>query len=274
MVSRILHDLGWFDGLMRQADQESLFFIAMNVWLLRQAGCDWTCPQQFDRLCEREESLTFLTERMRENLRSPLAVSYFGSSRFFPFRRSFTLHEPWGWKDPRNTFTLPLWQKLFPALRVIHVTRHGVDVARSLVTRQAEQYTRVASMTKEALIPFWLRSPLRSYSVALFGQSMDENLALWDAYMQRSAAHVQAMNEQGDAGSRTMTIRYEDLLQQPAQGIVQIADFCRLSADTSTVDRLTSKMDASRAYAYRKCEKASAFAKDHADVLQKHGYSA
>jgi hypothetical protein len=42
----------------------------------------------------------------------------------------------WGWKDPRNSITLPVWLKLFPDARVIHIVRNGVDVAESLYRRQ------------------------------------------------------------------------------------------------------------------------------------------
>ncbi len=30
----------------------------------------------------------------------------------------------WGWKDPRNTFTLPMWLSIFPKARVLHVLRN------------------------------------------------------------------------------------------------------------------------------------------------------
>ncbi|MBW1793701.1 MAG: sulfotransferase [Deltaproteobacteria bacterium] len=41
----------------------------------------------------------------------------------------------WGWKDPRTTLTLPLWLKLFPKARIIHVIRNGIDSALSLWRR-------------------------------------------------------------------------------------------------------------------------------------------
>ncbi len=41
----------------------------------------------------------------------------------------------WGWKDPRNTFTLPMWLKVFPNAKVIHVLRDKESVARSLMKR-------------------------------------------------------------------------------------------------------------------------------------------
>ena len=41
-----------------------------------------------------------------------------------------------GWKDPRNTFTLDLWLKLFPNAKIINIMRHPLDVSQSLLVRQ------------------------------------------------------------------------------------------------------------------------------------------
>jgi hypothetical protein len=43
--------------------------------------------------------------------------------------------EPWGWKDPRNSITLPFWLAVHPDLRVVHCVRHPLEVARSLERR-------------------------------------------------------------------------------------------------------------------------------------------
>lgn len=41
----------------------------------------------------------------------------------------------WGWKDPRNTITLPVWLRLIPHLKVVACLRNPLDVARSLNKR-------------------------------------------------------------------------------------------------------------------------------------------
>jgi hypothetical protein len=45
---------------------------------------------------------------------------------------AFAGREPWGWKDPRNAVTLPFWQGLLPALKVIVCLRHPAETAASL----------------------------------------------------------------------------------------------------------------------------------------------
>lgn len=42
----------------------------------------------------------------------------------------------WGFKDPRNSFVLPLYIRAFPACRVLHVIRDGRDVALTKITEQ------------------------------------------------------------------------------------------------------------------------------------------
>ena len=38
--------------------------------------------------------------------------------------QSFVGHPLWGWKDPRNSLTLPFWKHLMPDLKVIICLRH------------------------------------------------------------------------------------------------------------------------------------------------------
>lgn len=44
-------------------------------------------------------------------------------------------HGLWGWKDPRNTLTLPFWQRLLPDLKVVVCLRNPLEVAQSLMKR-------------------------------------------------------------------------------------------------------------------------------------------
>ena len=45
------------------------------------------------------------------------------------------VHQRWGWKDPRNSLTLPFWLRLIPNLKVIICLRNPLEVARSLSVR-------------------------------------------------------------------------------------------------------------------------------------------
>ena len=47
----------------------------------------------------------------------------------------FSAHQPWGWKDPRNSLTLPFWMRLIPDLKVVICLRNPLEVAQSLHLR-------------------------------------------------------------------------------------------------------------------------------------------
>ena len=48
----------------------------------------------------------------------------------------------WGWKDPRNTFTLPFWLDLMPDLKIVVCLRHPLEVHRSLQVRRHSPHAR------------------------------------------------------------------------------------------------------------------------------------
>ena len=47
----------------------------------------------------------------------------------------------WGWKDPRNSITLPFWRQLLPELKVVICLRNPLDVAASLNKRGSASIT-------------------------------------------------------------------------------------------------------------------------------------
>lgn len=49
--------------------------------------------------------------------------------------RRFEDREPWGWKDPRNSLTLPFWRKMLPELKILICVRNPLAVAKSLWLR-------------------------------------------------------------------------------------------------------------------------------------------
>jgi len=49
--------------------------------------------------------------------------------------KSLSRKEPWGWKDPRASITLPFWKALIPDLKIVVCLRDPVEVVRSLHKR-------------------------------------------------------------------------------------------------------------------------------------------
>ncbi|MFP4585734.1 MAG: sulfotransferase family protein, partial [Desulfococcaceae bacterium] len=56
------------------------------------------------------------------------------------YTKKFEGREPWGWKDPRNSLTVPFWRSCFPDLKVLICVRNPLDVARSLRRRGGSSF--------------------------------------------------------------------------------------------------------------------------------------
>jgi hypothetical protein len=63
--------------------------------------------------------------------------------------KSFRGQRLWGWKDPRNSLTLPFWQELLPRMRYVICLRNPLDVAASLERRD--------DIAPEQACELWLR---------------------------------------------------------------------------------------------------------------------
>ena len=125
MVTRLLHtcglDLGPASDLMPSAPDnpdgfwENLNFVAMNDELLNELGGAWDLPPRATRFADKRFDAV--------RVRARLLVSAFSQSKV------------WGWKDPRNSLTLPFWRAIVPKLRTIIVVRNPLEAAYSLHQR-------------------------------------------------------------------------------------------------------------------------------------------
>ncbi len=127
MISRLLNlcglDLGPEDQLMPPSEAnaegywESLSFVHVNDNILGLLGATWELPPPIMPGWET----------------SPLLDAYHEMARDLP--ASMRLVEPWGWKDPRNSLTLPFWRSLWPDSKVVICVRNPLEVANSLLDR-------------------------------------------------------------------------------------------------------------------------------------------
>lgn len=131
MVTRLLHgcglDLGSKDALMPpQADNpdgfwEHLGFVALNDELLEALGGAWDLPPKINENLS-DERLDPLRMKAR------LLIEGFHSAKI------------WGWKDPRNSLTLPFWEDLLPGLKTLMIVRNPLEVAYSMRKRNGTSY--------------------------------------------------------------------------------------------------------------------------------------
>ncbi|HEY7002121.1 MAG TPA: glycosyltransferase [Candidatus Udaeobacter sp.] len=132
MLTRLLHACGLYlgpkDELMPpQADNpdgfwEHLGFVALNDELLNQLGGAWDLPPKSDE--------NFTHARLDPlRMKARLLIERFNSERL------------WGWKDPRNSLTLPFWQRLLPGVKTLIVVRNPLEVAYSMKERNGTSYS-------------------------------------------------------------------------------------------------------------------------------------
>src|SRR5262245_46248222 len=180
MVTRLLHCCGLEVGpeselMPPQADNpegfwEHLGFVALNDELLSELGGAWDLPPRDD-----------------ENFTSP---------RLDPLRlkarlliEKFDRGTVWGWKDPRNSLTLPFWQQLLPGLKTVIVVRNPLEVAHSMRERNGTSYSL--------------------------------GLRLWEIYNRRL---VEAAN-----GKDRLITHYDFFFQRPELELRRITDFIGLA---------------------------------------------
>src|SRR5256714_12452564 len=180
MVTRLLHccglELGPQSELMPpQADNpegfwEHLGFVALNDELLSALGGAWDLPPKVE---ENFQGSHIDPLRMKARL----LIDGFGSA------------QTWGWKDPRNSLTLPFWQHLLPGMKTLIVVRNPLEVAHSMRERNGTSYS--------------------------FG------LRLWEIYNRRLI--------ETSKGEHRLITHYDLFFQEPASELRRITNFIGLA---------------------------------------------
>lgn len=127
MVTRILNICGLFLGpeevltLPGEANPagywENQPFVRLNEAILEAIGGAWDVLPEASPGWERSNRLAEHRAQAKELL------------------AAFSGREPWGWKDPRNSLTLPFWKAIIPGLSIVVVVRSPISVSRSLKKR-------------------------------------------------------------------------------------------------------------------------------------------
>jgi hypothetical protein len=108
-------------------------------------------------------------------------------------------HSVWGWKDPRNSITLPFWQRLLPPMRYVICLRNPVDMAAS-----GALFARERGVTPDRRRSF----------------------ALWECYVASAIVNT--------SGQPRMFARYEDYFHDWRAAADRLAGFAGLGPVTGT----------------------------------------
>lgn len=258
----VLDRLGVFLGADRQADAESVAFMLLNEGILQQCGAFWSEPMSAHFLLSYPNAADQLAATVRPALEAQLE-QYVGPQGWH--RRAAKDWPPFGWKDPRNTFTLPVWQRIFPNLRVIHIVRHGVDVAASLSRRHAEALRAASGEAVPSALTV-IRDHVFGILSSRRGWTLAEALTMWEQYVEKGRLESAAL------GDRALEIRFEDLLTHPESVVPAVAKFCGVAMPTNQRELLAG-LEEGRAFAFRRDPKLVAFADAARDLLARYGYA-
>ena len=100
---------------------EHVRFVDLNDEILSAVGGAWDLPPWEDE--------TFQNDRLDPiRAKAQLLITPFQTARV------------WGWKDPRNSLTLPFWRSVLPGLKTIVMVRNPLEVAYSMHKRNGTSY--------------------------------------------------------------------------------------------------------------------------------------
>lgn len=267
MLARLLEELGMFFGAVKDENNEALFFQALNEWLLGQCGGRWDNPAAFNQhFWSSAETVKWTELYLRNLLASPRAIQFLGAR--YAVRGIRGLDTPWGWKDPRNTFTLPLWLRIFPDAKVVSIERNGVDVAQSLRAREINILNNAPRLYRRNRLAFFLRLRRSGFVHSPRCLVLEDGFALWEEYTSQARAAMGQVQTK-----RVLALRYEDVLADPVKWLGQSADFCGLKASQNQIENAVKNIRTDRANAYESDVELANFAAERSAALSARGYA-
>jgi hypothetical protein len=224
----------------------------MNDVVFRAAHAEWDWPLALEPLYADEPTCNALVAELEARSRSREARGFLGLRRWLQARTVDGLSEPWGWKDPRTTCTLPFWLRVFPDARVVNVYRDGVDVAASLVRRERERQGR-------------LDKDVRSSRCL----DPDQAFALWAEYVEISLDVTEELPP-----SCVRDVRYESLIEKPEERIRELLAFAGVDPGDETIRALAAEVDVARAHVARRDPEFEALRRRQAEhpLMQRLAY--
>lgn len=187
------HDIGASGG--------SHFFADLNRFALRTAHAEWDVPEPLEWTLDDEPVAEALTEELRQRCAAGKTRGFLGWKGSLRSRSLLTLEGEWGWLDARTTLLLPLWLRVFPRLRVLHVLQNGVDVALALAAREQERHADLKCGARSARCA----DPRRAFDV--WAQYVEAGLRWTEALPPERVQHVRLEDGVHDAGILETALR-------------------------------------------------------------------
>ncbi len=200
LLARLLESAGVFLGAHLDRHHESRLHSRINKRILSASACNWANPAGID-LCLLD------VDGKDRSLRFVDACHQTFSAR--ADCRAQREHGRWGFKDPKTTLTLSVWLARYPSAHVVHIHRHGLDVALSLRQRAMSRRSPEYINDHPARL---LRQGARMGRDLFDGrcQNLTANLCLWDQYLSLASQYRQQCSHAG-----WHEVNYQSMLASP-----------------------------------------------------------
>mgnify|MGYP006081218569 CR=1 FL=1 len=264
MVTNILHKLGLTIGEKLDSNHESIFFQRINIWMMSLLASSWDSPKNFNRM-DLEVKKNIMIQ-LNELLNSRTNSLYFGWSSIIKKGSFSEISRPWGWKDPRNTFTSSIWKEVFPDLKTIYIIRHPIDTAESLFQRQKIEKSKDIKRDKKYLdlVKSLLSITHTSYNSSMLLNSYEDCFNLIELY------YNQILDNRDD---ESLIIKFEDIISNPEIEIRNMLNYCNLSFKQEDMINAIKNINPSRSYSYRNNSDLLEFENTFRGLIEKMGYS-
>jgi len=242
MLSRILEKFGLFVGDKKTVENnEALFFFKLNEWILKEANASWDNPYNFNFINDNFKE--HIIKVLESHLKGFRRIEFLGLKNFIKYKDIRYLDFPWGWKDPRNTFTIEIWRKIFPSTKILHIYRNPIDVAESLRKREIELQRTFKKNWKKKVKELLLIVRVE-YQQSLRVQNIHEGIELWREYI------AKAFSLDKDFKKSILHIRYETFTENP-EGILRNAlNFLELKFSETDILNVVKNVKADRTFAF------------------------
>ena len=263
MVTKILKDFGLEVGYKLDANNESLFFQRINIWMMSLMGSSWDNPQTFNNINDGiKEDIVNQLQKLMDSRANSL---YFGWTNVIKNKSFIDIEKPWGWKDPRNVFTQNIWREVFPNFKMIQIIRHPIDIALSLMKRQKKEIRSdiLRKKRNSNVIKALLSISHSNYNSSMVLNSYDDCFKLIEIYFDEITRN---------SSSNCMLVKFEDILSNPELEIRLLLDFCNISYNPEQLSEIISAIDSTKGYSYKANSKFLDLENKAKDLMIKMGY--
>ncbi len=271
MIAKMLSAMGLFIGWDLEENYEARYFYNINRQILQAFNGSWDNPRVIDNLLNHPDIFKKITYTLQNDLDSFESFLYLGPRLYIRYRSALKLDFPWGWKEPCNTFMLPLWLDIFPHAKVVNIYRNGIDVAKSLATRENKRINEIlgdSDCVKKKILS--QLNQLKKYGFLLYNirkvQSMyrrinplgkyvsfrvescisiEKGFELWCTYIERAFKNIE------DIQNDVLNIKYEDFLINPEHYLNELKIFCSLQFPINKIHLIANEVNKERRFAFK-----------------------